>query len=143
MKISLNTFYRLQVPSTISPRFLNAVAGATNVPEHMKSKGQLSGKADFEWSFKIDLRTTRRTIFFDSPSHNVSLVNQNDKGTETLLVMEKSEKPNKDFIFLYTTEDFHLPSYAIGNTDSSSTVMLSFIPKFCTLDITDAYRASV
>lgn len=31
----------------------------------------------------------------------------------------------------------------MGNTDISSTIMLSFIPKFCTLDLNDAYKASV
>lgn len=30
-----------------------------------------------------------------------------------------------------------------GRTDISSTAMLSFIPKFCTLAIDDAYKASV
>lgn len=44
---------------------------------------------------------------------------------------------------MYTTENFHLPGYVLGNTDTSSTVMLSFIPKFCTMNITDAYQASI
>ena len=57
--------------------------------------------------------------------------------------MTESCIPNKDFTFLYTTEDFHLPSYVLGKTDCSSTVMLSFIPRFCSLDINDAYKASV
>ena len=57
--------------------------------------------------------------------------------------MEKSEIPNKDFTFVYTTEEFHLPSYVLGLTDISSTVMLSFIPKFCALTVNDAYKASI
>ena len=57
--------------------------------------------------------------------------------------MEKSQVPNKDFVFVYTTENFHLPSYVVGATDTSSTVMLSFIPKFCTLELTDAYKAAI
>lgn len=57
--------------------------------------------------------------------------------------MANAETPNKDFTFVYTTEDFHLPGYVLGNTDVSSTVMLSFIPKFCTLDVNDAYKASI
>ena len=36
-----------------------------------------------------------------------------------------------------------MPSYVVGSTDISSTVMLSLIPKFCTLDINDAYKASI
>jgi hypothetical protein len=42
---------------------------------------------------------------------------------------------------LYTTDDFHLPSFVVGGTDITTTIMLSFIPKFCTLKINDAYRA--
>lgn len=49
--------------------------------------------------------------------------------------------PNKDFVFMYTTEDFHLPSYVHGKTDSTSTVMLSFIPKFFNLAINDVFEA--
>ena len=44
---------------------------------------------------------------------------------------------------MYTTEDFHLPSYVLGRTDNSSTAMLSFIPKFCTQNIDDAYKAAI
>lgn len=57
--------------------------------------------------------------------------------------MDKSQVPNKDFVLVYTTENFYLPSSVIGSTDTSSTVMLSFIPKFCTMEITDAYKASI
>lgn len=71
------------------------------------------------------------------------MINQNEQATETTLVMEKSEIPNKDFSFLYTTENFHLPSYVLGKTDVSATVMMSFIPKFCSLDVTDAYKAEI
>jgi len=91
----------------------------------------------------VEVKTTKKVIFFDSPSHNITLLSQNEQGTETLLMMEKSETPNKDFTFVYTVDEFHLPSYVLGNTDISSTVMLSFIPKFCTLEINDAYKASV
>ncbi len=81
MKVSQNTFYRLQVPSTISPRFMNKVEGKTKVSEHMQHKGESSGKPDFDWSFKVDLRTTRKVVFFDSPSHDVTLLSQNEAGT--------------------------------------------------------------
>jgi hypothetical protein len=60
------------------------------------------------------------------------------------LTLQKSSPPNKDFIFVYTTEEFYLPSAVSGGTDASSTVMLSFIPKFCTaMELDDAYRASI
>ena len=55
--------------------------------------------------------------------------------------MQEAQIPNKDFSFLYTTDDFHIPSSVLGKTDTSASVMLSFIPKFCTLNVTDAYKA--
>ena len=57
--------------------------------------------------------------------------------------MDQACVPNKDFCFSYTTEDFQLPSSVFGRTDAGSTAMLSFIPKFCTLNLDDAYKASV
>lgn len=103
MKISQNTFYKLHIPSTISPRYMNKVNGESKLAEHQIKKGKSSGKVDFTWAFKIDIQTTRKVVFFNSPTHSLTLLNQNKKGTETLLVMEKSEIPNKDFTFLFTT----------------------------------------
>lgn len=57
--------------------------------------------------------------------------------------MAKSCIPNKDFVFNYTTEDYQLPNYVFGRTDAGSTAMISFIPKFCSLSIENAYKASV
>ena len=49
----------------------------------------------------------------------------------------------KDFIFNYTTEDYHLPNFAFGKTDAVSTAVLSFIPKFSHLSLDDARKASL
>lgn len=51
--------------------------------------------------------------------------------------------PNKSFIFRYTVGDFHLPNHSFGKTDSTSSAVLSFIPKFSELSIDDAYKAAV
>jgi hypothetical protein len=50
---------------------------------------------------------------------------------------------NKAFSFLFSTEDFALPSYTLGRTDAGSSVMVSFIPKFCLLDLKDAEMAAL
>lgn len=56
----------------------------------MKQKGESSGKSDFEWSFKLDLKTTRKVLFYKSPSHKLSLLSQNATQTETILALESS-----------------------------------------------------
>jgi hypothetical protein len=81
MNISLNTFYKIQVPSTISPRYMNFVERRMKELKQKKDPKAVEGKAEFDWTFKIDLITTRKVLFFDSPSHNITLLNQNEKGT--------------------------------------------------------------
>ena len=48
--------------------------------------------------------------------------------------------PNKDFTFVYTTENYQLPSVVYGENDIGSTAIVSFIPKFCTLTPEEAYK---
>ena len=48
--------------------------------------------------------------------------------------------PNKDFIFVYTTDNYELPKVVYGENDISSTAIVSFIPKFCSLTVDDAYK---
>ena len=50
---------------------------------------------------------------------------------------------DKDFIFNFTTENFELPNYSIGRTDIGSSVMVSFIPKYCELSVNDAMKQSI
>ena len=63
-------------------------------------------KGDFYWNFRISLKTTKKVVFFDSHTHDVEMVSQNDNKTESEFVMAKACIPNKDFVFSYTTEDF-------------------------------------
>ena len=141
LTLSYNTFYQLHVPGTITPRYMH------NMPAEVLKKGlrnpTAKAQGEFYWDFKISLRTTRKVVFFDSQSHDINMTSQNDSGTQTVLTMTDKCVPNKDFIFKYTTSDFELPSYVLGRTDISSTAMLSFIPKFCSLSLNDAYTASV
>lgn len=122
---------------TISPRYLNYIPG-----EKVKAglrNSEAKSKGDFYWNFTITLKTTRKTIFFGSHTHEIVMLSQNDAKTEIQLAMEGASIPNKDFVFSYTTEDFQLPSSVLGRTDAGSTAMLSFIPKFCSLTLDDAY----
>lgn len=54
--------------------------------------------------------------------------------------MEKAEKPYKDFLFIYTTENVDKPTYVLSKTDTSQTLLVSFIPRFNDLELTDAEK---
>lgn len=85
MKIGANTFYQLRIPSTISPRYMNHVEGMAKVPEHMQHEGKSTGPGNYKWSFTINIKTTKKLVFFNSPSHTLIKKNQNKEGTETTL----------------------------------------------------------
>jgi hypothetical protein len=142
LSLSNNTFYQLHLPGTISPRYMNWIPKEL-LAKSCKKSGQVSSEGNFTWSFKISLKTTRKVVFFDSNSHDIMLVSQNDTQTLSEFAMTDATVPNKDFTFTYTTEDFQLPSSVYGSTDVSSSAMISFIPKFCPLNLDDAYKASV
>ena len=97
----------------------------------------------FSWNFKLHLKTSRKITFFNSKSHTLNVNYQCNSGNEIHLEMDKVNKPKKDFFFTFTTEEFHLPNYILSNNDASSTILLSFIPKFCQLSVDDAYNASI
>jgi hypothetical protein len=141
LTLANNTFYQLRLFGTISPRFLNHIPKESFLEGFRNPSAKSTGA--FYWNFSISLRTCKKVVFFDSNSHDISLVSQNEPQTSLELAMEKTAVPNKDFLFTYTTEDFQLPSYVFGRTDCSSSAMLSFIPKFCSLNLDDAYKASV
>ncbi len=141
LTLANNIFYQLRLFGTISPRYLNHLPKQALLEGFRNPTAKASGA--FYWNFSISLRTSRKVVFFDSNSHDIALVSQNEQQNTLELAMEKAAVPNKDFVFTYTTEDFQLPSYVFGRTDCSSSAMLSFIPKFCTLNLDDAYKASV
>lgn len=140
LSLSNNTFYQLKILASASPRYLN------HIPREVikKSYGNISKPKDlFHWSFKIYLRTTRKVVFYDSNTHPLVLVAQNDTKTISEFRLAEDSVPNQDFVFSYTTEGYELPSHVFGRTDHSSSAMISFIPKFCSLSIDDAYKASL
>ena len=67
LKLSCNTFYKLEIEKSVFPKFVDT---------NSKSKGK-----DFEFNFKINLRTSRKLLFSQSSSHKLQLVSQNDAKT--------------------------------------------------------------
>ena len=100
VSISLNTFYKIQIPSNISPRYSSTLFERL---EKDRKEGKKEVQGNFTWNFKVEVKTTRKLVFFKSPSHELSCLSQNKDATETILVMNEACLPNKDFTFIYTT----------------------------------------
>lgn len=63
-------------------------------------------RPDFNWSFNIDLKSTKKIIFYNSTSHKLKKVSESEDGNHVVLTLEKSSRPNKDFVFVYTPDQF-------------------------------------
>jgi hypothetical protein len=127
LPISVNTFYRYSLKSTLHPQ-LNQLAE------------ELLGvqKSAHEWTCKLRVRSSRKVVAYQSPSHKIELEKRNDADTDLSFTVVPSADLSTEFTFLYSTECFEIPTYTLGRTDAGSTVMVSFIPKFCPLSLSDA-----
>ena len=55
-------------------------------------------------------------------------------------VSEKEMVPNKDFCLCYTFSHFDQPSVLVGEVDHQTQAVVSFVPKFCQLEVEDAKK---
>ena len=101
LSLSVNTFYQLHMTGTITPRYFNYIPQEQILYGYRNEEARVKGQ--FYWNFKITLKTSKRLVHFDSHTHPIALLSQNNEGTETVLVMEKAAVPNKDFSLSFTT----------------------------------------
>jgi len=152
MTLAVNMYYSIQVPSTISPRYMNSIppqkptttsdapksgnvsAPAPSLPLFLPSK-KVSANPGYTWDFDITLKTSRKILFYISPSHKLVKVSRSEDGLENKFSLDKETVPNKDFVFVYTPEDYYIPDYVSGFNGNTTTVMVSFIPKFSSLKV--------
>lgn len=100
-------------------------------------------KGQFYWDFKITINASRKITFFESQSHGLTLISQNDQKTQINLSLANPGKITEDFVLTYAMADAELPTAVFGRTDAGCAAMVSFVPKFCKLSASDAYAASV
>ena len=81
----MNSFYRLHVPSVISPRYMNSAKRNIHEifseekkrqKEEIPSKKSLKASGNFKWNFEITIKSDKKINFFESPSHELELLNQ-------------------------------------------------------------------
>lgn len=141
--VSLNTFWQLIIPSTISPRYINDKAPPVILPEMAKLAETVNTEIPkYTWTFKINVRTNpnKKIVHCQSKTHDLLQLSMNEAKTESTFVMEETCRPNKDFYFDYATENFNEPTAVLGRTDISLSAVVSFIPRFCDLTLNDAVR---
>ena len=141
LTLTMNTFYQFTLPTKLNPRFFSTMPLPNYLNAFRARNKQV--KADFSWDFKLKLTTSRKVTAYQTTSQTLAVEGKNDAATEHCFTLAPGQTLTRDFVFMYTTEYFEQPSYSLGRTDAGTSVMVSFIPKFCQLNLDDAKRAAL
>lgn len=87
LTITYNTFYKLQILGTISPRYMNHIAKEDFSKSYAQESSLTHTHGTFNWNFRIKLKTTRKVKFFASQTHVILLEHKNDTATEYTFTM--------------------------------------------------------
>ena len=137
LEASLSSFWRFTAYSTVTPRYINdwpsmqIATPAIYLP---------STKPTYTWSFKVIVISQKAITFFNSTSHRLSGVSSSDGNKQISFTLDFQEVPNKDFIFVYSTGDMSTPFSLVGQSEDSTTAVLTFLPKFTSIDSKKAYE---
>jgi hypothetical protein len=104
MEISLNTFYKFTLPVKNSPKYFSRLSKQQFADSFQKKA--LIEEVEFEWDFKMTLRSARKIAAYQSTYHQLVSKFTNDTSTEMVLSFEKGPAIDRDFVFLYTTQEF-------------------------------------
>jgi len=147
LDISLQTFHKFCLPSTITPRYASKTtfSEAASKGKNLNDLIILSdypllhpdSNEAFPWEIKVMLETSIETNFLASPSHKIKLDKVNDSLSLITLDPAENYKPNKDFVLLFSTKNTNKPNLTISKNLIGH---LSFIPKFNNLTTDNAYQ---
>ena len=79
LSITLNTFYYFTLVPRLTPRYLNSIPYQDILNAFRQSVKTVDG--EFEWDFRLSLRTARKITSFKSPTHTIVTEKANDMGT--------------------------------------------------------------
>lgn len=150
LEICLNKFWRLTIPSTLTPRYQsrhhysqdNEVKALENT-EQIKPTDQIK---KYPWTIKTVITSSSPISFLKSPSH--SIVSEYDKTqSKCTLSFQNEEVPNKDFTILFKNDALNKPNWILEQRDQDEDypycAMVSFFPHFNPAPEDEAYDSYV
>lgn len=105
LDISLNKFWKLQIPGTFTPRYrFEFLINQANKQYLEKQKQEaLLPYNNYSWDLKITVKSSSEIMFLRSPTHEMEISYDKTKMVSELKFLKK-EVPNKDFVLLYSNE---------------------------------------
>ena len=134
LDISLNKFWKLQIPGTFTPRYNSEYLYKKGDEFLMKKSEKLVNIfGNYTWDIKISIKSSSEITFIKSPSHSIDIDFDNSKCNCSIKFKEK-EIPDKAFILLYRNELINQPHHSLEYLENDKEypycALLSVIPDF-------------
>lgn len=71
MSLSLNTFYKFDLPAKLYPRYSNSIPQQDYINSFRKKEMTING--EFEWNFVIKLTSSKKITNYQSHTHKLKL----------------------------------------------------------------------
>ena len=91
LSLGMNQFYQLQIPSTISPRFMNTIPNPSTEIKTPSAASTIDNletfilkeiyKPDYTWNFLLTVKASKKIIFEKSSSHSLVKTFSNEEQT--------------------------------------------------------------
>ena len=149
LEICLNKFWRLTIPSTLTPRYesrhqIHQQKGTSEfnniVP--MSPDNEIN---KYHWDIKTTITSHSPIVFIKSPSHSIKTEFCDKSNTKCLLSFQNEEIPNKDYTILFKNDEINKTQWTLAHSENDEEypycAMLSFFPQFNSASDNDAYEA--
>lgn len=149
LEICLNKFWRLTIPSTLTPRYQSRHQDSQDPSiRGQNQESQIDPKDEerkYTWNIKTAITSASAITFVKSPSHEVSNEFLDKSLTKCELKFLKEEVPNKDYTILFKNDAVNKPNWILAERENDQEfpfcAMLSFFPQFNSASDNDAYEA--
>ena len=151
LDIFLNKFWRLTIPSTLTPRYQSRHqyrSDLTPILSKIEQSNPLPQPQaqNYPWTIKTVITSSSPISFMKSPSH--SIISEFDKTqTKCTVCFQNDEVPNKDFTILFKNEAVNKANWILEQREEDEEypycAMVSFFPQFNAASDEDAFDSFV
>ena len=155
LDVCLNKFWKLVIPSTLTPRYQSKQGPNTKkqlARNSSKNEEKIEENLNFpqvekgyNWKVMVILNSSSETNFIRSTSHEITVEKLDPAGTQFLINLKnENELPNKDFTLIFRYASINETNCLLSQIDDIQypyCSMVSFFPNFNDSNDEDTFQA--
>lgn len=148
LDICLNKFWKLLIPSTLTPRYLSSSQNQESMNlldlNEYQNLNFPQAKKGYQWTINVIINSMTEVSFIRSPTHDIIITNLDNFSTKFQIQLKNSEIPNKDFTLLFRNKSLNQTKISlaeINDEENPFCAMINFMPDFNPSNDEDAYHA--